>query len=145
MNEKKFCFIIILLYIFVYIFTACFFSGCKSTRVSTNENILYYQRKIDELEATVRLYEQRITIADEQVRNDLESLKYLGERAKTVGNTIDDIIELFAEYQCGVEQLLRDYKTLRNEVKGIDKGTDNSTVGYRSQIIVYGSRIYFIC
>lgn len=141
MNEKKVCFIIVLL----YIFTACFFSGCKSPRVSTNENILYYQRKIDELEATVRLYEQRITIADEQVRNDFEYLKYLGERAETVGDTIDELIELFAEYQRGVEQLLRDYNTLRNEVKGINKGTDNSTVGYRSQIIGYGSRIYFIC
>ena len=141
MNEKKIRFIFVLLYLFV----ACFFSGCKSTRVSTDENILYYQRKIDELEATVRLYEQRITIADEQVRNDLESLKYLGERAKTVGDTIDELIELFAEYQRGVEQLLRDYNTLRNEVKGLDKGTDNSTGGYRNQIIGYGSRIYFIC
>ena len=140
MNEKKICFIFVLLYLFV----ASIFSGCKSTRVSTDENILYYQRKVDELEATVRLYEQRITIADEQIRNDFESLKYLGERAETVGNTIDELIELFAEYQRGVEQLLRDYNTLRNEVKGIDKGTDNSTVGYRSQIIGYGSRIYFI-
>ena len=141
MNEKKICFIFVLLYLFV----ASIFSGCKSTRVSTDENILYYQRKVDELEATGRLYEQRITIADEQIRNDIESLKYLGERAETVGNTIDELIELFAEYQRGVEQLLRDYNTLRNEVKGIDKGTDNSTVGYRSQIIGYGSRIYFIC
>ena len=141
MNEKKICFILVLLYLVV----ACIFSGCKSTRVSTDENLLYYQRKVDELEATVRLYEQRITIADEQVRNDLESLKYLGERAKTVGDTIDELIELFAEYQRGVEQLLRDYNTLRNEVKGLDKGTDNSTVGYRNQIIGYGSRIYFIC
>ena len=141
MNEKKICFI----FVFLYLFVASIFSGCKSTRVSTDENILYYQRKVDELEATVRLYEQRVTIADEQIRNDIESLKYLGERAETVGNTIDELIELFAEYQCGVEQLLRDYNTLRNEVKGIDKGTDNSTVGYRSQIIGYGSRIYFIC
>ena len=141
MNEKKICFILVLLYLVV----TCIFSGCKSTRVSTDENLLYYQRKVDELEATVRLYEQRITIADEQVRNDLESLKYLGDRAKTVGDTIDELIELFAEYQRGVEQLLRDYNTLRNEVKGLDKGTDNSTVGYRNQIIGYGSRIYFIC
>ena len=141
MNEKKICFI----FVFLYLFVASIFSGCKSTRVSTDENILYYQRKVDELEATVRIYEQRITIADEQIRNDFESLKYLGERAKAVGDTIDELIELFAEYQCGVEQLLRDYNTLRNEVKGIDKGTDNSTVGYRSKIIGYGSRIYFIC
>ena len=141
MNEKKICFILVLLYLFV----AYLFSGCKSTRVSADENILYYQRKVDELEATVRLYEQRITIADEQIRNDIESLKYLGERAKTVGDTIDELIELFAEYQRGVEQLLRDYNTLRNEVKELDKGIDNSTVGYRSQIIGYGSRIYFIC
>lgn len=141
MNEKKICFI----FVFLYLFVACIFSGCKSTRVSTDENILYYQRKVDELEATVRLYEQRVTIADEQIRNDIESLKYLGERAETNGDTIDELIELFAEYQRGVEQLLRDYNTLRNEVKGIDKGTDNSTVGYRSQIISYGSRIYFIC
>ena len=141
MNEKKICFI----FVFLYLFVACIFSGCKSTRVSTDENILYYQRKIDELEATVRLYEQRITIADEQIRNDIESLKYLGERAETVGDTIEELIELFAEYQRGVEQLLRDYNTLRNGIKGLDKGTDNSTVGYRSQIIDYGSRIYFIC
>ena len=141
MNEKKICFI----FVFLYLFVASIFSGCKSTRVSTDENILYYQRKVDELEATVRLYEQRIKVADEQIRDDLESLKYLGERAKTVGDTIDELIELFAEYQRGVEQLLRDYNTLRNEVKGIDKGTDNFTVGYRSQIIGYGSRIYFIC
>ena len=141
MNEKKICFILVLLYLVV----ACIFSGCKSTRVSTDENLLYYQRKVDELEATVRLYEQRITIADEQIRNDLDSLKYLGERAKTVGDTIDELIELFAEYQRGVEQLLRDYNTLRNEIKGLDKGTDNSTVGYGNQIIGYGSRIYFIC
>ena len=141
MNEKKICFI----FVFLYLFVASIFSGCKSTRVSTDENILYYQRKIDELEATVRLYEQRITVADEQIRDDLESLKYLGERAETVGNTIDELIELFAEYQRGVEQLLRDYNSLRNEVKEINKGTDNSTVGYRSQIIGYGSRIYFIC
>ena len=141
MNEKKICFIFVLLYLFV----ASIFSGCKSTRVSTDENILYYQRKVDELEATVRIYEQRITIADEQIRNDFESLKYLGERAETVGDTIDELIELFAEYQRGVEQLLRDYNTLRNEVKGIDKGTDNSTIGYRNKIIWYGSRIYFIC
>ena len=141
MNEKKICFIFVVLYLLV----ACIFSGCKSARVSTDENILYYQRKIDELEATVRLYEQRITVADEQIRNDIDSLKYLGERAKTVGDTIDELIELFAEYQRGVEQLLRDYNTLRNEVKGLDKGADNSTVGYRTQIIGYGSRIYFIC
>ena len=141
MNEKKICFI----FVFLYLFVACFFSGCKSTRVSTDENILYYQRKIDELEATVRLYEQRITVADEQIRDDLESLEYLGERAKTVGNTIDELIELFAEYQRGVEQLLRDYNSLRNEVKEINKGTDNSTISYRNKIIGYGSRIYFIC
>ena len=141
MNEKTIC----IFFVILYLVTAYVFSGCKSTRVSTDENILYYQRKIDELEATVRLYEQRITVADEQIRNDIESLKYLGERAQTIGDTIDELIELFAEYQCGVEQLLRDYNTLRNEVKGLDKGTDNSTVGYRSQIIGYGSRIYFIC
>ena len=142
MNEKKiyYIFIVLLLNIFV-----CFLSGCKSTRVSTDENILYYQRKIDELEATVRLYEQRITIADEQVRNDIESLKYLGERAQTIGDTIDELIELFAEYQRGVEQLLRDYNSLRNEIKELDKDNKDLTIGNRTKIIGYGSRIYFIC
>ena len=141
MNEKKVCNIfVILLFCIFFIFT-----GCKSARISADDNILYYQRKISELEATVRLYEQRITIADEQIRNDLESLKYLGERAETVGNTIDELIELFAEYQRGVEQLLRDYNSLRNKIKGLDKGSDNSTVGHFNQIIGYGSRIYFIC
>ena len=142
MNEKKIYYIFIILLLNIFI---CFLSGCKSTRVSADENILYYQRKIDELEATVRLYEQRITIADEQIRNDIESLKYIGERAKTVGDTINELIELFAEYQRGVEQLLRDYNTLRNEVKELPKGSNNTNVGYRNQNIGYGSRIYFIC
>lgn len=142
MNEKKICYSFV---ITLFVFISCFFSGCKSTRISTDENILYYQRKINELEATVRLYEQRITIADEQIRNDIESLKYLGERAQTIGDTIDELIELFAEYQRGVEQLLRDYNTLRNEVKGLDKNNSNSIVGYHNKIIGYGSRIYFIC
>ena len=142
MNEKKICYSFV---IFLLVFIFCVFSGCKSTRVSTDENILYYQRKISELEATVRLYEQRITIADEQVRNDLESLKYLGERAERVGDTIDELIELFAEYQRGVEQLLRDYNTLRNEVERVNESSCNSIVGYRNKIIGYGSRIYFIC
>ena len=141
MNEKKTCLVFVVLYIAV----VCLFSGCKSARISTDENILYYQRKIDELEATVRLYEQRITVADEQIRNDIESLKYLGERAQTIGDTIDELIELFAEYQRGVEQLLRDYNTLRNEVKELPKGSNNSTVGHSNKIIGYGSRIYFIC
>ena len=66
--------------------------------------------------------------------------------AKTLGiNSAIMIGELFAEYQRGVEQLLRDYNTLRNEVKRLDKGTDNSTVSYRNKSIGYGSRIYFIC
>ena len=141
MNEKTIC----IFFVILYLVTAYVFSGCKSTRVSTDENILYYQRKIDELEATVRLYEQRITVADEQIRNDIESLKYLGERAQTIGDTIDELIELFAEYQRGVEQLLRDYNTLRNEVKELPKGSNNSTVGHSNKIIGYGSRIYFIC
>ncbi len=141
MNEKRICIILVTLYLVV----AYIFSGCKSTRVSTDENILYYQRKISELEATVRLYEQRITVADEQIRNDIESLKYLGERAQTVGDTIDELIELFAEYQRGVEQLLRDYNTLRNEIKRVDESSSNPTVSYRNKIIGYGSRIYFIC
>ena len=141
MNEKTIC----IFFVILHLVTAYVFSGCKSTRVSTDENILYYQRKIDELEATVRLYEQRITVADEQIRNDIESLKYLGERAQTIGDTIDELIELFAEYQRGVEQLLRDYNTLRNEVKELPKGSNNSTVGYSNKIIGYGSRIYFIC
>lgn len=141
MNEKRICIILVILYLVV----AYIFSGCKSTRVSTDENILYYQRKISELEATVRLYEQRITVADEQIRDDIESLKYLGERAQTVGDTIDELIELFAEYQRGVEQLLRDYNTLRNEIKRVDESSCNPTVSYRNKIIGYGSRIYFIC
>ena len=141
MNEKKICIILVILYLVV----AYIFSGCKSTRVSTDENILYYQRKISELEATVRLYEQRITVADEQIRNDIESLNYLEERARTVGDTIDELIELFAEYQRGVEQLLRDYNTLRNEIKRVDESSCNPTVSYRNKIIGYGSRIYFIC
>lgn len=142
MNEKKNCYIIVIL---LFILNICILSGCRTARISTDDDILYYQRKIDELEATVRLYEQRITIADEQIRNDIESLKYLGERAQTVGDTVDELIELFAEYQRRVEQLLRDYNKLRNEIKKHDQGISNLTGYSRNKIIGYGSRIHFIC
>ena len=100
MDEKKICFIFVVLYLLV----ACIFSGCKSARVSTDENILYYQRKIDELEATVRLYEQRITIADEQIRNDIDSLKYLGQN---INAELNNCYETITRYETKLKGLIK--------------------------------------
>lgn len=121
-NEKVYTYLSVL---FMFIITLC---GCASNRHGAAENILDYQRKIAELENTVRLYEQRIEIADQQIRADLDTLRDIGERAETIEGTVDDLIRIFDEYQRGVEQLIRDYQDLRKKIEETNKVSNNTFV-----------------
>lgn len=108
----------------------CLCTGCASKPgAGASSDVIEYQRKLSELESTVRNYE---TAFDDTVR----ALRALRDRSEDMGATIDGTIELFGQYQQLVEQLIRNYNTLRNEVK--------DTVSCAGRIIDSNSNTYYI-
>lgn len=105
-------------------------TGCASKPgAGASSDIIEYQRKLSELESTIRNYEAAF---DDTVR----ALRALRDRSEDMGATIDGTIELFGQYQQLVEQLLRNYNALRNEVK--------DTVSCAGRIIDSNSGAYYI-
>lgn len=98
---------IILFIILVGIF-AVVLAGCTSTRPTDNA-VLEHQRQIDALESRIRSYEA----ATEYTIRELETL---AGRAEKVGTTVDELIELFDEYQRTVERILRNYRATEGEI-----------------------------
>jgi len=78
------------------------FTGCKSTRTGVTEDILEYQQQIDRLEEELRN-------RDRTIDNAIRELAAIAERSAAMEGTVDDVIELFNEYQRAVERLLRYY------------------------------------
>ena len=78
------------------------FTGCKSTRTGTSEDILEYQQQVDRLEEELRN-------RDRTIDNAIRELAAITERSSAMEGTVDDVIELFNEYQRAVERLLRYY------------------------------------
>lgn len=90
----------------------CTLTGCATGRHRTGveSDVLAYQREIDELEGTIRSYEAALG-------DTIRALADLGVRAGEMEATVDDVIELFRQYQYLTEQLLLNYNKLRSEVK----------------------------
>ena len=108
----------------------CICTGCASKPgAGASSDIIEYQRKLSELESTVRNYE---TAFDDTVR----ALRALRDRSEDMGTTIDGTIELFGQYQQLVEQLIRNYNALRSEVK--------DTVSCAGHIVDNNSDTYYI-
>ncbi len=102
---------------FILLLVACFMLfSCNSTK-RVDGDILDYQRQISVLEARISNYERTIARAV----TELESIR---RRASNIDGTIDEIIELFDDYQRTVEQLLRDY---REAAEAIRQGNEDST------------------
>ena len=78
------------------------FTGCKSTRAGVTEDILEYQQQVDRLEEELRN-------RDRTIDNAIRELAAITERSAAMEGTVDDVIELFNEYQRAVERLLRYY------------------------------------
>lgn len=104
---------IILFIILVGIF-AVVLAGCASTRPTDNA-VLEHQRQIDLLESRIRSYET----ATEYTIRELETLT---GRASKMGTTVDELIELFDEYQRTVERILRNYRATEGEVNNKIEG-----------------------
>lgn len=101
---------------FILLLATCFMLfSCNSTK-RVDGDILDYQRQIGILEARISNYERTI----DRAVSELESIR---RRASNIDGTIDEIIELFDDYQRTVEQLLRDY---REAADAIRQGNENS-------------------
>lgn len=90
---------------FLCIFLFCcsgLFTGCKSSRAGVTEDIIEYQQQVDRLEEELRN-------RDRTVDNAIRELAAITERSAAMEGTIDDVIELFNEYQRAVERLLQYY------------------------------------
>lgn len=92
--------------IFVLVFVA---AGCRSASPGVSESVLDHQRQVTELEARNRELETRIERYDSAVSRGVTELRTITDRAGRVDGSIDELIQLFDEYQRGVEQLIRDY------------------------------------
>lgn len=104
--------------IFLLIACACCLlcMACTSSAGGTDSAILDYQKQIDRLE-------NELNSRDRAIENGIRRLESVTERCTIETGTIDEVIELFDEYQRGVERLLYDYYKAGNGVK--TKDTDN--------------------
>lgn len=89
-------------------------SGCCSTRNGTNGNVLSYQQQIDRLEEELRN-------RDRTVETAVRELGVITSRSNSMEGTVDELIQLFGEYQRRVEQLLYDYNKIRTEAKNTNE------------------------
>jgi methyl-accepting chemotaxis protein len=94
-------------------------TGCCTTRArGTSDDILNNQAAVTEL-AT------RLSDYNSNVRRDIESLESIRNREASSGDTIEELIRLFEEYERCVEQLVRDYNNLRAEIESTNEGAAN--------------------
>lgn len=106
----------------VCVICACISGGCQTVRARNDKSVIEHQRQIDRLEEELRN-------RDRTVDNALRELNSISARSTAMEGTVDEVIELFGEYQRRVDQLIRDYYTIRastQEDKKYSTQTDSS-------------------
>lgn len=103
------------------------FIGCSSTNPGTRQVVIEHQRRIDELEGRNRELENRIAQYEQVVRQSIENLTAIGNRAEGMGNKIDRIIYLFAEYKRTVEQVIRSLNSIQTPAAAAPESIGNSS------------------
>lgn len=100
MVKKAYC-------IFICVLFCCMlnFTGCRSN-TGVDNNILSHQQQIARLEEELRN-------RDRTIEDGIRGLEAITTRSESMEGTIDEVIELFAEYQRRVEQLIREYNMVR--------------------------------
>ena len=87
----------------------CFlFAACCSTRTGADEQILKYQRQIDE-------YESQLRARDRTIENVIRRLETITAGSEAMGNDFDDVIRELDEYQRTVEQCIRELRSGASE------------------------------
>lgn len=103
----------ILLYIIfvcLVVILCCLFGGCSTEGHVDAATVLEYQRQIDRLE-------ERIRSSDRTVESAARDIETITNRSETMGGTIDELIDLFAEYDRRVQQMLHEYADIRTEAE----------------------------
>lgn len=103
---------IIITFIFVVVCALWLFTGtgCTSSPKIDGRAIVEYQHQIDKLEAELDNRDRTIELA-------VRELEVISGRSKSMEGTIDEVIQLFAEYSGRVDKLLHDYSTIRTEAE----------------------------
>lgn len=112
------------------------FCTCSSTR--TDRFVLEHQEQIDRLESELRS-------RDRAIDNAVRELESITARSTTMEGTIDDVIELFDEYQRTIERLLHDYRNGTSTLEASSKihsWLDSSACTENS---LHDIRFHFIC
>lgn len=109
-------------------FVCCVFilllTGCQSARV-TDTAVIEHQRQLDEYKSTVDSFVRR---ADE-CAGEINSIR---NRASGITEEVDRVIQLFDDYQHAVDRFIREYNSLRDKVKELDKNLDNTGINTAS-------------
>ena len=120
-----------------FIAIICFlFCSCASTR-QVDRDILAYQAEIDRLESELRS-------RDRAVDNAVRKLENITTRSIGIEGTVDELIELFDEYQQAVEQLLRDYRDAEKQDKVSMESVRNMSCYISNAHVAHDSRFYCI-
>lgn len=107
-------------FICIFILTAMFLASCTSTgKAGVEQSVLEHQRELAEYQARVDARERTIAACIEEITS-------IRERAGRMEGKIDDVIQLFDEYQRAVERLLYEIDTRRVEKQTIDQNTNNA-------------------
>ena len=91
----------------LFICLCLLFTSCVSNR-GVNRDILEYQKEIDRLESELRA-------RDRAIESAIDSVERIKERSENVSGGIDEIIDLFDEYQRAVERMLQEYRKTGTE------------------------------
>lgn len=103
---------IVVTFIFVVVCALWLFTGtgCASSTKIDGRTIIEYQHQIDKLETELDNRDRTIELA-------VRELEVISGRSKSMEGTIDEVIQLFAEYSGRVDKLLHDYSTIRAEAE----------------------------
>ena len=109
-KREKAILIVMAVFVAVVIFCSFLFAGCQSQGLVNDGTILKYQQQVDRLEEELRN-------RDRAVENAIRELGAITSRSEGMEGTVDELIELFTEYQQRVDKLLYEYDRIRAQTE----------------------------
>jgi hypothetical protein len=98
---------------FVAIVIAWTVLGCATK--GSGSAVFEHQREIAELEARNQELERRLAHYNIAVGSSIQELKSIAERSRGVEGEIDELIDLFGQYQRAVARLIEDHQRATSE------------------------------
>lgn len=111
-------------------------AGCSSTR-HVDGDIISHQAEIDRLESELRN-------RDRAIDNAVRELEGITARSTGMEGTVDELIELFDEYQRAVERLLHDYRETENKDKDTVQGSISFVPSSTDSDFMHDCRFYML-